>query len=224
MRCLWLLLSLVCALWLIPVQAKEPVRAEHGMVVAQEPFASEVGLQVLENGGNAVDAAVAVGFALAVTHPQAGNIGGGGFMLVRMANGKTTFLDFRECAPQKAGRDMYLDDKGNPTKESIFGWRSSGVPGSVAGFALAHKKFGTRKWQELVEPAVKLAGDGFTLSNTLAQSLGSDNTALATDPESKRIFQRDGNHYKAGEVLKQPHRPIRGKWFLPRPHRPPVCR
>jgi gamma-glutamyltranspeptidase/glutathione hydrolase len=174
------------------------------MVVAQEPFASEVGLQVLENGGNAVDAAVAVGFALAVTHPQAGNIGGGGFMLVRMANGKTTFLDFRECAPQKAGRDMYLDDKGNPTKESIFGWRSSGVPGSVAGFALAHKKFGTRKWQELVEPAVKLAGDGFTLSNTLAQSLGSDNTALATDPESKRIFQRDGNHYKAGEVLKQP--------------------
>jgi len=204
MRCPRLCLSLVCSLSFASIQAKEPVRAQHGMVVAQEPFASDVGLAVLKSGGNAVDAAVAVGFALAVTHPQAGNIGGGGFMLVRMANGQTTFLDFRECAPQKASRDMYLDDKGNPTKESIFGWRSSGVPGSVAGFALAHKKFGTRKWQELVDPAVKLAADGFPVSKTLAQSLGSDNTALATDPESKRIFQRGGNHYQTGEVLKQP--------------------
>jgi gamma-glutamyltranspeptidase/glutathione hydrolase len=173
------------------------------MVVAQEPLAADVGLAVLKNGGNAVDAAVAVGFALAVTHPQAGNLGGGGFMLVRLANGKTTFLDFRECAPQKASRDMYLDDKGNPTKESIFGWRSSGVPGSVAGFALAHKKFGSQKWQQLVEPAVKLASEGFAVSPTFEKALAG-NTAFTTDPESKRIFLRDGNPYKAGETFKQP--------------------
>jgi gamma-glutamyltranspeptidase/glutathione hydrolase len=183
--------------------AKDPVRAQHGMVVAQEPFAADVGLAVLKNGGNAVDAAVAVGFALAVTHPQAGNLGGGGFMLVRLADGKTTFLDFRECAPQKASRDMYLDDKGNPTKESIFGWRSSGVPGSVAGFALAHKKFGSQKWQRLVDPAVKLAAEGFTVSPTFEKALAGGE-ALATDPESKRIFLRDGNKYQAGETFKQP--------------------
>jgi len=204
MRCLRLATSLVCALSTISLPAKDPIRAQHGMVVAQEPLAADVGVQVLKKGGNAIDAAVAVGFALAVTHPQAGNIGGGGFMLVRLANGKTTFLDFRECAPQKATRDMYLDANGNPTKESIFGWRSSGVPGSVAGFALAHKKFGSQKWQQLVEPAVKLASDGFTLSPTLAQSLGGENTPLATDPESKRIFLRDGNRYKVGETFKQP--------------------
>jgi gamma-glutamyltranspeptidase/glutathione hydrolase len=180
------------------------VRAQHGMVVAQEPFAADVGLQILKNGGNAVDAAVAVGFALAVTHPKAGNIGGGGFMLIRMANGKTTFFDFREAAPQKASRDMYLDDKGTPTKDSIFGWRSSGVPGAVAGFAAAHKKFGTQKWQQLVDPAVKLAEQGFVVSPQLEHSLANDNKALATDPESKRIFLRDGNPYKAGETFKQP--------------------
>ena len=204
MRRLRLATALVCSLSLIPVSAKEPVRAQHGMVVAQEPLAADVGLEVLKNGGNAVDAAVAVGFALAVTHPLAGNIGGGGFMLIRMANGKTAFLDFREAAPLKATRDMYLDEKGNPTKDSIFGWRSSGVPGSVAGFALAHKKFGTQKWQQLLAPAVKLAADGFALSPTLVKSLSSDNAAIKTDPESKRIFLRDGDPYKAGETLKQP--------------------
>lgn len=203
MRCRRLPVCCACALSLIPGYAKDPVRAQHGMVVAQEPLAADVGLAVLKSGGNAVDAAVAVGFALAVTHPQAGNLGGGGFMLVRLANGKTTFLDFRECAPQKASRDMYLDDKGNPTKESIFGWRSSGVPGSVAGFALAHKKFGSQKWQQLIEPAVKLASEGFTVSPTFEKSLAGG-SALATDPESKRIFLRDGNPYKAGERFKQP--------------------
>jgi gamma-glutamyltranspeptidase/glutathione hydrolase len=174
------------------------------MVVAQEPLAANVGLQILKQGGNAIDAAVALGFALAVTHPQAGNLGGGGFMLIRLANGKTTFLDFRECAPQKASRDMYLDDNGNPTKDSIFGWRSSGVPGSVAGFALAHKEFGSEKWQSLLEPAVKLAAEGYTVSPTLAHSFTSDNTLLAADPESKRIFLRDGNSYKPGDTFKQP--------------------
>jgi gamma-glutamyltranspeptidase/glutathione hydrolase len=204
MRRFRLATALVCSVSLVPVSAKEPVRGQHGMVVAQEPFAAEVGLQVLKSGGNAVDAAVAVGFALAVTHPQAGNLGGGGFMLIRLASGKTTFLDFRECAPQKASRDMYLDGQGNATKESIFGWRSSGVPGSVAGFALAHKKFGSQKWAQLVEPAVKLAADGYVVSPTLAKSLAGDNAALGADPESKRIFLRDGNPYKAGETFKQP--------------------
>lgn len=194
---------LVCSLSLAPAPAKEPVRAQHGMVVAEEPLATDVGLEVLKNGGNAVDAAVAVGFALAVTHAPAGNIGGGGFMLIRMANGKTTFLDFRECAPLKASRDMYLDEKGNPTKDSILGWRSPGVPGSVAGFAAAHKKFGTQKWQQLLAPAVSLAAQGFVVSPALAHSLA-ENTTLATDPESKRIFLRDGNPYKAGETFKQP--------------------
>ncbi len=103
------------------------------MVVAQEPLAADVGLAILKSGGNAVDAAVAVGFALAVTHPVAGNLGGGGFMLVRLANGKSAFLDFREAAPAKATRDMYIGPDGNPTHDSMFGWRSSGVPGSVAG-------------------------------------------------------------------------------------------
>ncbi len=204
MRRLRLATAVVCVSSLLPVQAKDPVRAQHAMVVAQEPLAADVGLQVLKNGGNAIDAAVAIGFALAVTHPLAGNIGGGGFMLIRLANGKTAFLDFREAAPAKASRDMYLDDKGNPTKDSIFGWRSSGIPGSVAGFASAHKKFGTQNWQQLVEPAVKLASEGFVVSPTLAKSLTNDNPALATDPESKRIFLRNGNPYKPGETFKQP--------------------
>jgi gamma-glutamyltranspeptidase/glutathione hydrolase len=183
--------------------AKEPVRAAHGMVVAQEPIAADVGLAVLKAGGNAVDAAIAVGFALAVTHPMAGNLGGGGFMLVRLANGKTTFLDFREAAPGKANRDMYLGPDGNPTKDSIFGWRSSGVPGSVAGFEAAYKKFGSKPWQELMAPSVKLARDGFPVSPSLAESLTGKQNPIAADPESVRIFLRDHNPYRVGETLKQ---------------------
>src|SRR5438309_3142857 len=121
--------------------AHEPAFARRGMVVTQEPLATDVGVSVLKSGGNAVDAAVAVGFALAVTHPFAGNIGGGGFMLIRMANGKTAFLDFRECAPGKSSRDMYLGADGQPTKDSVSGWRSSGIPGTVAGLALAREKY-----------------------------------------------------------------------------------
>ncbi len=180
------------------------MRATHGMVVAQEPIAADVGLTVLKNGGNAVDAAVAVGFALAVTHPVAGNIGGGGFMLVRLANGRTNFLDFRECAPAKASRDMYLGPDGNPTRESIYGWKSAGVPGTVAGLEWAHKKFGSRDWKSLVAPAAELAKNGFTLTEPVAASLRGESNPLRQDLESKRIFLRDGNPYKAGEVLKQP--------------------
>src|SRR6266404_3222893 len=124
---------------------REPVRAHQGMVVAEEPLAADAGLAVLRAGGNAVDAAVAVGFALAVTHPFAGNLGGGGFMLIRFADGRSTFLDFRERAPEKATRGMYLDGNGQPTQDSVGGWRSSGVPGTVRGFELALSKYGRKK-------------------------------------------------------------------------------
>src|SRR6202795_3541739 len=146
------------------LSAREPVRARHAMVVAEESLAADVGVSVLKSGGNAVDAAVAVGFALAVTHPFAGNIGGGGFMLVRFADGRTTFIDFRERAPEKATRGMYLDGNGHPTQDSVDGWRSAGVPGTVRGFDLALSKYGHRSWSEVLDPAVKLASDGFTVS------------------------------------------------------------
>ncbi len=199
----WFSLLVACVL-ATDLTAAEPVRASHGMVVAQEPIAADVGLAVLKNGGNAVDAAIAVGFALAVTHPYAGNLGGGGFMLVRLADGTTDFLDFRECAPQKASRDMYIGPDGNPTRDSVLGWRSAGVPGSVAGFEVAYKKFGSKPWAELVAPSVKLAADGFAVSAPFAASLNSPHNNIRLDPESTRIFLRDGNPYKAGETLKQP--------------------
>src|SRR5580658_2386573 len=130
---------LAAALIVPPAGGHDPIFARSGMVVAQEPLAAEVGVAVLKSGGNAVDAAVAVGFALAVTHPFAGNLGGGGFMLVRFADGRSTFIDFRESAPAKATRDMYLDAQGNPTQDSVDGWRAAGVPGTVRGFEMAHR-------------------------------------------------------------------------------------
>jgi gamma-glutamyltranspeptidase/glutathione hydrolase len=195
---------MTCLVLAAVLSAKEPVSSKHGMVVAQEPLAADVGLSVLKSGGNAVDAAVAVGFALAVTHPSAGNLGGGGFMLIRMANGKTTFLDFREEAPAKATRDMYIGPDGNPTKESIFGWRSSGVPGSVSGFAFAHKKYGSKPWNELITPAVKLASDGFPVSGSLREGLDRSSKSLSSDPESTRIFLNSNHPFAVGDTLKQP--------------------
>ena len=202
-------LSLVLCLALVapavaPVQAtRQPVRARRGMVVAMESIATDVGVNVLQQGGNAVDAAVAVGFALAVTHPFAGNIGGGGYMLVRMADGRSTFIDFRERAPEKSTRTMYLDAQGNPTKDSIEGWRSSGVPGSVRGFEMANAQFGTRTWAQNLQPAVDLAVKGYPVSYALAEGL-KGSRALANDPESRRIFQRDGKFFDVGETLTQP--------------------
>ena len=177
-----------------PAEGREPVYARKGMVVAQEPLAADVGVTVLKSGGNAVDAAVAVGFALAVTHPAAGNIGGGGFMLIRMADGRTSFIDFREKAPAKAAHDMYLDSRGNPTNDSIVGWRSSGVPGTVRGFELAHQKFGRKPWGELVKPAIDLAANGFPVSKSQMDSWrgGHAENLLSRFPESKRIFLKDG--------------------------------
>src|SRR3954463_5474901 len=196
--------SIAAACLLPALLAKDPVTAKHGMVVAQEPLAADVGLAVLKSGGNAVDAAVAVGFALAVTHPVAGNLGGGGFMLIRLANGTTDFLDFRECAPGKATRDMYIGSDGNPTRDSIYSWKSSGVPGTVAGLEFAQHKFGAKKWAELVAPAVDLATNGITLTKPVAASISGERNPLWQDPESKRIFLRGGRPYQAGEQLKQP--------------------
>src|SRR5579871_5672947 len=183
--------AVICFLLLTAlVYARQPVHARHGMVVAQEPLATDAGVAVLQSGGNAVDAAVAVGFALAVTHPFAGNIGGGGFMLIRFADGRSTFIDFREKAPLAASRNMYLDANGNLTTDSVLGWRASGVPGSVRGFELAHKNYGHKSWAELLDPAIKLATGGFSVSYSLGTSLHSASTVkkLSQFPDSKRIF------------------------------------
>ena len=168
------------------------------MVVTQEPLATDVGLSVLKAGGNAIDAAVAIGFALAVTHPSAGNIGGGGFLLARFADGTTTFIDFRERAPQSASRDMYLDASGKLTDGSLQGWRASGVPGSVRGFESAHRKYGKKTWKDLLQPAVQLAAQGFPVSYSLTQSIKGSANLLAQFPESKRIF------LQGADTLRQP--------------------
>jgi gamma-glutamyltranspeptidase/glutathione hydrolase len=173
------------------------------MVTAQEPFAADVGVRVMQKGGNAVDAAVAVGFALAVTHPVAGNLGGGGFMLIRFADGRMTFVDFRERAPAAASRDMYLDSSGKLTRGSMEGWRASGVPGTVRGFLLAHSKYGRAKWSDNLAPAIELATQGFPVSYSLADSLKTSSN-LSSSPESKRIFQKAGTYYEVGERWKQP--------------------
>jgi gamma-glutamyltranspeptidase/glutathione hydrolase len=182
--------------------ARQPVRSRTAMVVAQEPLAADVGVAVLKGGGNAVDAAVAIGFALAVTHPYAGNLGGGGFLLARFADGRTTFIDFRECAPSQATRNMYLDADGKVTRDSLVGWRASGVPGSVRGFEDVHKKYGRKPWAELLEPAVKLAAGGFPVSYSLDASLRAKESHDSLDrfAESKRIFL--SVHY--GDKLVQP--------------------
>ena len=176
------------------------------MVVAREFHATDAGEAVLKSGGNAIDAAVAVGMALAVTHPFAGNLGGGGFMLIRFADGRSTFVDFRERAPAAASHDMYLGPDGKPTKDSLIGYRASGIPGSVKGLAYAHQKWGTKKWKDLLTPAVRLASKGFPVPYDLATSLQSKGTSdkLAQFPESKRIFLKGGAYYQMGDLLRQP--------------------
>src|SRR5258707_14642468 len=152
-----------------PAQA---VRASHGMVATDEELGSEAGVEILKRGGNAVDAAVAVAFALAVVEPAAGNIGGGGFMLIRLANGKTTFLDYREVAPRKATRDMYIGKDGKlDEKASVIGYKSVAVPGTVAGLEMVLKNYGTMKLADAMAPAIRLAEDGFAVSEKLAQEL-----------------------------------------------------
>lgn len=180
-----------------------PVHAQHAMVVSTNELASQVGVEIMQEGGNAVDAAVATGFALAVVHPAAGNIGGGGFMLVRMADGKTHFLDYREKAPAAARRDMYLDAQGNVIEgASKIGYKSIGVPGSVAGMTYAEQKWGKLTLKQVMAPAIKLARDGYLLS--WEQSGDFHDRYLATFPESRRVFQRNGDYYKPGDIFRQP--------------------
>src|SRR5947209_1026882 len=184
-----------------------PVRATHGMVASVDAIASKVGVDIMKRGGNAVDAAVAVALALAVTWPEAGNLGGGGFMLIRTADGKSEAIDYREIAPLAATRDMYLDSSGNVIKDaSLVGYKAIGVPGTVAGLALAHERFGKLPWRELVEPARKLAADGFVVSEYLSRSLKGKQTVerMQKFPESWRIFQRNGKPYEPGERFVQP--------------------
>lgn len=172
-----------------------PVRAKQGMVASVDATATQVGVDILKEGGNAVDAAVAVGYALAVTHPQAGNLGGGGFMLIRSKNGNTTAIDFREMAPAKATRDMFLDDQGNPdSKKSLTSHLASGTPGTVAGFSLALDKYGTMPLNKVVQPAFKLARDGFIVNDALADDLKTYGSEVLPNHEnSKAIFWKKGD-------------------------------
>ncbi|HEX5435463.1 MAG TPA: gamma-glutamyltransferase [Candidatus Angelobacter sp.] len=180
-----------------------PTHARHAMVVSIHPEASKAGVEILQKGGNAVDAAVATGFALAVVHPAAGNLGGGGFMLVRMADGTVHFLDFREKAPKAATRNMYLDAHGNIIPNaSLVGYKAIGVPGSVAGLVYAQQHFGKLPLRTVMEPAINLARNGVRLTYEEAQSMHQKELALF--PETRRIFQRDGNYYQPGELFRQP--------------------
>jgi gamma-glutamyltranspeptidase/glutathione hydrolase len=182
---------------------EQPVRARHGMVVSVHHLASDAGLDVLRAGGNAVDAAVATGFALAVVHPAAGNLGGGGFLLLRAHDGKTTFIDFREKAPLQATETMYQDAGGNVISgESVLGYRSIATPGSVAGLVYAERNYGKLGLRRVIAPAIRLAAEGFQLTAEEAQELSDPD--LARFPDSKRIFQRDGQLYKENETFKQP--------------------
>jgi gamma-glutamyltranspeptidase/glutathione hydrolase len=198
------LLATVCV-GVLPVSAApmRPVHARHAIVVSVHEAASRAGVEILQAGGNAVDAAVATGFALAVVHPQAGNIGGGGFMLFRSAEGVTRFLDYREKAPSAATADMYLDAKGNVVEDaSLVGYRAISVPGSVAGMTYAQKKWGKLPLARVMAPAIRLAKEGIALAYEDAEDLRDQD--LAKFAESHRIFQRDGKYYEAGDVLKQP--------------------
>jgi gamma-glutamyltranspeptidase / glutathione hydrolase len=177
------------------------------MVVSVHHLATDAGAEILRAGGNAVDAAVATGFALAVVHPAAGNLGGGGFMLIRTHDGHATFIDYREKAPLAATETMYQDEHGNvipgtSLQSSVIGYRSIATPGSVAGMVYAERKYGKLGLSHVMAPAVKLAGEGFVLTAEEAHELTDPD--LAKFPDSKRIFQRDGNLYKEGEVFAQP--------------------
>ncbi|TIM07094.1 gamma-glutamyltransferase [Mesorhizobium sp.] len=203
-------LSLSLTLTFAPLAAAlaaspQPAKGEYGMVVTAQHLASEVGVEVLKKGGNAVDAAVAVGYALAVVYPNAGNIGGGGFMTIRFKDGRSTFLDFRERAPLASTKTMYLDKDGKPVKgASLDGYLAVGVPGSVAGFETAREKYGTLTRQDLMAPAIRYARDGFVLEQGDVASLEGGAARLAKDPAAAAIFLKpDGKPYAVGERLVQ---------------------
>jgi gamma-glutamyltranspeptidase / glutathione hydrolase len=193
---------LLVPLVLFPVLFAQ-AQTQHAMVVSIHHLASDAGLQMLQAGGNAVDAAVATGFALAVVYPDAGNLGGGGFMMLRLANGDAHFLDFREEGPLRASANMYLDSSGNVIPEaSTVGYRSVGVPGTVAGLIEAERRFGKLSLQQVMAPAIKFAENGYVLGREEAAML--HDPVLSRFPESRRIFQRNGNFYQEGETFRQP--------------------
>src|ERR1700682_2415759 len=223
--------TLICALglalapyWMTPLRARGQVAAERravmeattrgwplravrgakAMVATDEELGSQAGVEILRRGGNAVDAAVAVAFALAVVEPAAGNIGGGGFMLVRLADGKTSFFDYREVAPGKASRDMYIHDGKLVPDASTFGYRSVAVPGTVAGLELALRTHGTLTLADVMAPAIRLAKDGFPVGDQLARELEEEKSGLQQFAVSKRIFLNGGAMYKVGDIFRQP--------------------
>jgi gamma-glutamyltranspeptidase / glutathione hydrolase len=202
---IWLLMAALAGLGPAPASGStEPVHAPHGIVVSVHELASRAGVEMMQAGGNAVDAAVATGFALAVVHPPAGNLGGGGFMLIRMAGGDVHFLDYREKAPAAAKADMYLDAQGNVIEgASEIGYKAIGVPGSVAGMVYAEQKYGKLTLKQVMAPAIRLARDGYALTWGEARDFQRDKH-LGEFPESRRIFQRDGNFYQPGEIFRQP--------------------
>jgi gamma-glutamyltranspeptidase/glutathione hydrolase len=179
-------------------------KGRHGCVVAAEPEAARIGLEVMQKGGNAVDAAIAVFLALAVTHPQAGNLGGGGFLLVRMADGRTTAFDFRERAPAAAHRELFVKADGSVDHDAAeHGIRAGAVPGSPAGMVAARERFGTRPLAELAAPAIALAREGFVVSSFLADDLAAARRGFARFPSSQAVFWREGRPLQAGERLVQ---------------------
>jgi len=195
---IFLLMQAACS------EPPQPVNAKNGMVVSASSYASNVGVEILKKGGNAIDAAVAVGFALAVTYPSAGNIGGGGFMVIHLANGKNTTIDFREKAPLSAFRDMYLNKQGSFVPElSQQGTTSAGVPGSVAGLIYALKKYGTLTLSDVIQPAIDLAINGWKLNERDARYFNNNDTLLEKYPPTKKIFKKDSITYKEGQLFIQ---------------------
>lgn len=197
----WILLGALA----VPGWAQRPpVEGRDGMVVTAHAVASGIGIEILRGGGNAVDAAVAVGFALAVVYPRAGNLGGGGFMVLRMADGRSRVIDYREAAPAAAGRDVYLDEEGRIIPgASILGYRAVGIPGTVAGLALVLERFGTMDLADVIEPARQLAAEGFVVTRPFETSLRKYAGTLADDPESRRIFLNEGDFWKTGDLFVQ---------------------
>ena len=189
-----------------PLRGKSRVvEGSHAVVVSGNEIASQVGRDILRAGGNAVDAAVAVGFALTVVHPEAGNIGGGGFMVIRLKDGGVFTLDYREVAPAAATRNMYMDLRGNPTQLSIVGHLAAGVPGSVAGLAEAHRRFGKLPWRDVVQPAVALAENGFVVDSFRYRSIEGSRELLYLFPASRRKFLPDSGHApQPGTTWRQP--------------------
>src|ERR1051325_3824161 len=188
--------------WRYPAGARATF-ATHAMVASDSRIASEVGAQIMKEGGNAVDAALATGFALAVAYPEAGNIGGGGYMVIRMADGRVAALDYRETAPLAATRDMYVGADGKVNGESVIGPKASGVPGSVAGMLEAHRKFGVLPLRRVMAPAIRLAAQGFVVDSTFTRSLSADHYRIEGF-DGRAVFFPNGAPPQVGSRFTQP--------------------